>query len=140
LWPISKSRTEKRMTTENYHHRAESYLGDIFLRQNRDEKALEIFQKLVRVDQMFKRFHTTGQAGMAIVYDRMDPNKFAGKEEEKKQKLSNVITEVIGSGMQVQLADTPYIKTEYQRLLEKLRRESEIRSNESSESPAKSSS
>ena len=127
LWPLASSKPEERMTTENYHHRSESYLGDIYLQQNRVEMSLEKFQALVDVDQMFEKFSIIGHAGMAIAYDRMAPARFDGGGEEKMRKRNEAMESVMQSRLRDQLEGTPFIKAEYERLREKVKSESESR-------------
>lgn len=90
-----------------YSRLSKQRLGRYYLQRDQLDKALAAYQQLAQVnDELALSFRTTGQAGEAVVYDRM------GKPDEVKQRM-------IALGDKTNLINDDVLQEEFGKLREK---------------------
>lgn len=90
-WEVESVPEKEKHRTRYYRRLASARIAELCLGDNRDTKALEIFDKFVEFDSMAEEFVVAGHAGRAIVHARMKPGVFKGSDADLRKIVSDSI-------------------------------------------------
>jgi len=96
-FPLDQADEDSRNVTELVHCRAQTRLGELYLEQEDNEKAKEIFDQLAQLDDRLSiHYRLMGCAGLAAVYDKTPLEEFPGGIDERDNMVRQALGEIRG--------------------------------------------
>jgi serine/threonine-protein kinase len=96
-FPIDDADEDRQNITELVHCRALTRLGELYLDQERYEKAEIVFDELSQLDdQLSSHYRLMGFAGMAVVYDNTPLDEFPGGIDERDNMVRQALGQIRG--------------------------------------------